>query len=250
MDKLTRRWPLGLDRESWPDVLARILLVLFLLVFIDAWASQALQAWPAVWRAPFAFITDFGLSDWILIPALAVVILSALLRPLMKAGAPRRTMHEVLLVSAFVFVGVGLPGLVTNLLKRAFGRGRPEEFLDNGAFAFQHWVNDWTYQSFPSGHSTTAIASAFVIGFMAPRFFHLILLIAVMTGISRVVIGMHYPTDVVAGFVVGTVGAYAVRNVFASRRWLFVQRVDGSVRFRGTPNLRRAWRRLRHRARL
>ncbi len=151
MDKLTKRWPLGLDRRTWPDVLAWILLVLFVLVFVDAWASQTLQAWPDVWRAPFAFITDFGLSDWILIPSLIAVVVSALLRPFMKKGWWRRAMHEVLLLSAFVFVGVGLPGLATNLLKRAFGRGRPEEYVDVGAFSFQHWINDWTFQSFPSG---------------------------------------------------------------------------------------------------
>lgn len=250
MDKLTKRWPLGLDRRTWPDVLAWILLVLFVLVFVDAWASQTLQAWPDVWRAPFAFITDFGLSDWILIPSLIVVVVSALLKPFMKKGWWRRAMHEVLLLSAFVFVGVGLPGLATNLLKRAFGRGRPEEYVDVGAFSFQHWINDWTFQSFPSGHSTTAIAFAFVVGFIAPRFFRLFLFIALMTGFSRIVIGMHYPTDVVAGLVVGTIGAYAVRNVFAARRWLFASLPDGRVRFRGTPNLRRAWRSLRHRARL
>lgn len=250
MDNLTKRWPLGLDSRNWPDALAWVILVLFLLVFVDAWASQTLQNWPAVWRAPFAFITDFGLSDWILIPSLALVVVTAVLRLLVPRGWPRRAAYEALLLSSFVFIGVGLPGLATNLLKRAFGRGRPEEFLESGAFSFQHFINDWTFQSFPSGHATTAIASAFVIGFMAPRFFRLILLIALMTGFSRIVIGMHYPTDVVAGFVVGTVGAYAVRNFFASRRWLFATRPDGSVRFRGTPNLRRVRRRLRQRARL
>ncbi len=89
-----------------------------------------------------------------------------------------------------------------------------------------------------------------MVGFIAPRFFRLFLLLALMTGFSRIVIGMHYPTDVVAGLVVGTIGAYAVRNFFAARRWLFATLPDGRVRFRGTPNLRRAWRSLRHRARL
>ena len=140
------------------------------------------------------------------------------------------------------------PHLTVNLLKRLFGRARPELFIDSGMFQFQHVFNDWSFQSFPSGHATTAIATAFAVGFLAPRYFRLILLIAVMTGISRVVIGMHYPTDVVAGCVVGMLGAYAMRNVYARRRWLFAPMPDGTVRFRGTPNLRKAWRRMFQRA--
>ena len=243
MLKLTDRWPLGLDRKNWPDYAAALLLALFVLVFFDVWLSQTLQAWPDIWRQPFDFITEFGLSDWILIPTLLAFILFAIASRVIPRGLQRRATWELALLSGFVFVGVGLPGLIANLLKRLFGRGRPDEFVESGAFAFQHFVNNWTFQSFPSGHSTTAMASALVVGFLAPRFFRLVLIVAVMTGISRIVIGMHYPTDVVAGFAVGLIGAYAVRNVFASRRLLFVYGADGKVRFRGAPNLRRVWRR-------
>ena len=247
MPNLMHRWPLDLDRKNWPDFAAAIVLVLFVLVFFDVWVSQSLQAWPDIWRAPFAFITDFGLSDWVLIPALLVLVVAVIALRL-PIGRYRRATYELGLVASFVFIGVGLPGLLANLLKRAFGRARPEEFIDTGAFQFQHFLNDANFQSFPSGHATTAIATAFVVGFMAPRFFRLILLIAMMTGISRIVIGMHYPTDVVAGFVVGTLGAYAVRNFYAGKRWLFAFRSDGTVRFRGVPNLRRAFRRAGQRA--
>lgn len=247
MPNLMHRWPLDLDRKNWPDFAAAIVLVLFVMVFFDVWVSQSLQAWPDIWRAPFAFITDFGLSDWVLIPTLLVFVVAVIALRL-PIGRYRRATYELGLVASFVFIGVGLPGLLANLLKRTFGRARPEEFIETGAFQFQHFLNEANFQSFPSGHATTAIATAFVVGFMAPRFFRLILLIAVMTGISRIVIGMHYPTDVVAGFVVGTLGAYAVRNFYASKRWLFAFRNDGTVRFRGVPNLRRAFRRAGQRA--
>src|SRR5690606_22481781 len=90
-------------------------------------------------------------------------------------------------------------------------------------------VNDWTFQSFPSGHTTTAIALAFVIGFLWPRLFWPFLAIGVLVGVSRVPVGMHYPTDVLAGFVVGMLGAYLVRNFFAERDWLFRRRADGRI---------------------
>lgn len=249
MFDFSQRWPLGLTHKNWPDYLAWLILVLFLLVFVDVWVSQSVQAWPDVWRQPFAFITDFGLSDWVLLPSLVVFLVSLAAVRLLRPGFYRRVGWEMTLVFSFIFLGVGAPGLLTNLLKRFFGRGRPSQFDESGAFSFQQLLNDWTFQSFPSGHATTAMALAFVIGFMAPRFFRLILLVSLATGISRIVIGMHYPTDVVAGFAIGTIGAYAVRNFYASRRWLFAYRRDGSVRFRGAPNMRRAWRRVTHRAR-
>lgn len=248
MPNLTQRWPLGLNAKNWPDFAAAFVGILFVLVFFDAYLSQTLTAWPDAWRAPFAFVTDFGLSDWVLIPSLAIFVLAFIAIRLMPRGLYRRAVYETGLVASFVFIGTGVPGLVANLLKRLFGRARPEFFVESGSFKFQHFLNDWSFQSFPSGHSTTAIATAFVIGFMLPRYFRLILLIAVMTAFSRVVIGMHYPTDVVAGCVVGMLGAYAMRNVYARRRWLFAPMPDGTVRFRGTPNLRKAWRRMFQRA--
>lgn len=249
MFDLTKPWPLGLDRRNWPGYLNIVLLALFVLLFVDVWASQAMTTMSPAWRAPFFFITDFGLSDWILIPSLVALLLSALIYLALKPGAAKRAVYEIRMIAGFIFLAVGVPGLAANLLKRFFGRSRPVLFDEVGAFDFQRVINDWTYQSFPSGHSTTAIAFALVVGFIAPRFFMLFLLIALMTGISRIAVGDHYPTDVLGGLVVGTLGAYLVRNFFARRRWLFAPMPDGHIRFRGLPAPRRFWTNWRQRAR-
>ncbi|MCS6758432.1 MAG: phosphatase PAP2 family protein [Candidatus Devosia euplotis] len=162
----------------------------------------------------------------------------AIIAARLPVGRFRPALHELGVLAGF-FVGVGPPGLVSNLTKRLIGRARPEYFQDLSAFHFQLIFNVWSFQSFPSGHSTTNIATALVLDFASPRWFRLILPIAVMTMLSRVVIGMHYTTDVVAGMVLGALGAYAVRNFFARRGLLFTVRSEGSVRFRGLPNLRR-----------
>ena len=239
---LTQPWPLGLNRASWPAHVKVVVLALFVVVWFDVWISQSAMAWPDVWRAPFFFITDFGLSDWVLIPTLVIVVAAMAIMLPLRRGRYRRAFYEAVLLSGYLFIGVGAPGLASNIMKRLIGRGRPVVYEEVGAFEFQRVINDWTFQSFPSGHATTSLAIAFVVGFMVPRFFAILLLIAVAAALSRVPVGMHYPTDVIAGFVVGTLGAYVVRNEFARRRWLFKRHANGTVHFRGLPALRRLWR--------
>ena len=244
MNDLTKPWPLGLDSRRWPLFCLGVVLGLALLSQLDVWASRGAIGWPDQWRAPFFFITDYGLSDWILIPSLLVLVI-AVLAMLFLRRLPRLVAYEIALVSGFVFLGVAIPGLIANLLKRLFGRGRPDEFADVGAFFFRAFSNDWQYQSFPSGHSTTAIALAFVVGFLRPGLFPLFFAIGLLVSLSRVPVGMHYPTDVFGGLVVGTLGAYLIRNLFARRGWLFVTRPDGRIVARPLVAVRRALQRAR-----
>jgi Membrane-associated phospholipid phosphatase len=244
MIDLTKPWPLGLDSRRWPWFCFGVVLGLALLLQIDVWASRGAIAWPDQWRAPFFFITDYGLSDWVLIPSLAVFIL-AMAGILLLRHLPRLVAFEAALLSGFIFLGVGVPGLLANLLKRLVGRGRPSEFDSSGAFSFQNLFNDWQFQSFPSGHTTTAIALAFVVGFLWPRLFPVFFVVGAVVGLSRVPVGMHYPTDVFGGLIVGMLGAYLVRNLFARRRWLFVTQPDGRITRRPLVAIRRAVQRAR-----
>lgn len=231
MFDLEKPWPLGLDRRSWPFFLVAIVIVLVALASVDVAVSRGAIDWPDAWRAPFFFITDYGLSDWVLIPSLVLMILLRLAMFPMR-GVWRKATGELAMISTFIFVGVGIPGLLTNLLKRLVGRGRPSEFEAAGAFSFQNLFNDWTFQSFPSGHSATAVAMAFVIGFMCPPLFPILLVVGLVVALSRVPVGMHYPTDVFAGILVGMLGAYLVRNFFARRNWLFTENPDGRMVFK------------------
>ena len=244
MTDLTKPWPLGLDSRRWPVFCLGVVLGVAVLSQIDIWASRGAIGWPAQWRAPFFFITDYGLSDWILIPSLLVTIVAVPAMFLLRR-LPRLVAYEIALLSGFIFLGVAIPGLIANLLKRLIGRGRPDEFADVGAFFFRNFSNDWQFQSFPSGHSTTAIALAFVIGFLRPRLFPLFFAIGIIVSLSRVPVGMHYPSDVFGGVIVGMLGAYLIRNLFARRRWLFDTRPDGRIAARPLVAIRRAFQRAR-----
>lgn len=244
MNDLTKPWPLGLDSRRWPLFCFGVVLGLAVLSQLDIWASRGAIGWPEQWRAPFFFVTDYGLSDWILIPSLVVLVLAVPATFLLRR-LPRLVAYEIALLSGFIFLGVAIPGLIANLLKRLVGRGRPDEFADVGAFFFRNFSNDWQFQSFPSGHATTAIALAFVVGFLRPRLFLLFFAVGVIVSLSRVPVGMHYPTDVFGGLIVGTLGAYLVRNVFAGRGWLFATRPDGRIVARPLVAIRRAFQRAR-----
>lgn len=244
MFDLTRPWPLGLSRRSWPWFCLGVVAGVGLFCLVDVGLSRGMIGWPDAWRAPFFLITDYGLSDWVLIPTLIVFLVTALLLVLLR-GAVRIAAVEVLILSGYIFVGVGLPGLIANGMKRVIGRGRPTEFDSSGAFSFHNVFNDWTFQSFPSGHTTTAVALAFIIGFVWPRLFPWLLAIGLIVGFSRVPIGMHYPSDVFGGVVVGVLGAYLVRNGFARRGWQFTTRADGRVVSKGFPALRQLTQRAR-----
>src|SRR5206468_11069134 len=66
--------------------------------------------------------------------------------------------------------------------------------------------------SFPSGHASLAAAMACVASRRHPRLGPLMWLLVAWIGVSRVVLGVHYPSDVLAGVLLGyLLGAWALR---------------------------------------
>lgn len=246
MVDLTKAWPGGLGRRSGWWVVAGAIALLAIAAAVDVPVFRWVQTWPDAVRGALAEATPYGESDWILLPSGVLFVMAA-------AGAmlaPRRLLRTLLwqfaVMFGFIFAGVGAPSLVSTLVKRLIGRARPVHIDDVGPFAF-HWNwADWTYQSFPSGHATTAFALAMVLGFILPRWFYPALIYAIAICVSRVALGVHYPSDVTAGAIVGVLGAYCVRWVFVRNRWLFAH--DRAGRVAARPPLAFArWRALRRR---
>ncbi|HJV70757.1 phosphatase PAP2 family protein [Ideonella sp.] len=64
--------------------------------------------------------------------------------------------------------------------------------------------------SFPSGHSLHAAAFALLISAFYPALAPLLCFYAVLVGLARVVLGLHYPSDVIGGGLIGAATAAVV----------------------------------------
>lgn len=115
-----------------------------------------------------------------------------------------RKHHAAALLLVAVLGGV----VLTNVLKIGFGRPRPplsdyEPLLESA--------------SFPSGHSTMSAVVYLTIGALIARMrpdprvrvylLALSVLVSIIIGISRIYLGVHWPTDVIAGWAVGSAWA-------------------------------------------
>jgi undecaprenyl-diphosphatase len=89
-------------------------------------------------------------------------------------------------------------------LKRVFCRIRPRDIEPHC------WARIVTRDkfSFPSGHSTTAFAVALSLGSFYPEILPVLLLLAANVAISRVIVGMHFLSDVIVGSAAGTLLGY------------------------------------------
>lgn len=104
-------------------------------------------------------------------------------------------------------LALGAGALVCRTIKRTTGRDRPFAAYPD----IQRLAAPIDRYSFPSGHTLHAVSSAVIVSHAAPALAPLIWGLAAAVGASRVVLGFHYPTDVVAGATIGaTIGAVAI----------------------------------------
>lgn len=158
----------------------------------------------------FATVTHLG-DSWVL-AALTVAVTAALWW----------SKHRLLAVGWFVAMAGN--GLLTKILKDVFARVRPEHV---------HGAAQADGFSFPSGHSSASIVAYAMLAYLAvrllPRRWHLPAActagaLVFTTGFSRVVLHVHYASDVLAGWLLG--GTWMVCTVLI---------MDSMARWRGAP---------------
>ncbi len=152
------------------------------------------------------FITHLGDTPGIIWWVIGVILL-----------IPRKTRKLGILLIG----GLAVASLINNVaLKNVIQRPRPYNLdptvWENAGYKYVwpdliHKSSSW---SFPSGHTSTSIGAAFamLLGCFKNKKFLAIgiptLILSFLIGFSRIYVHVHYPTDVIAGAVVGIVGGF------------------------------------------
>jgi membrane-associated phospholipid phosphatase len=202
--------------------------IIVLMYAIDAWeiAQMPKRGTPSLWWV--RILTDFGKDEYVLAVLAVLLIALAIVSPALR-GIQRSLLLGLGTRLQFLFCAVAVSNLVTEVLKYCIGRGRPFVGGEANAFHFSHFAGDPAYYSFPSGHATTAFALAFAVSVIWPKARFAMAVYAVVIVATRLVLVAHHPSDVVAGALVGIVGAMFVRYWFAARRLGFAIQRDGSI---------------------
>ena len=115
---------------------------------------------------------------------------------------------DLLKNALYVGVSLGVDGVLTYGLKRVIGRPRP---FESGIIRYENVTSN----SFPSGHTSLAFATATALTLKYPKWYVIApsYFWACSVGYSRMNLGVHYPSDVLAGAVLGAGSAYVTSLV-------------------------------------
>jgi membrane-associated phospholipid phosphatase len=152
----------------------------------------------------FIFITNSAAAIAFGIPILLLIIA-------FKKKIPE-LQHEALLM----LIPVALSAIIANILKYAFDLPRPYEI-----YPFILKLSTGGSPSFPSGHTADAFAFAVAVSLIYPKWYIILpgLIWASLVGYSRMSLGVHFPSDVVGGALIGGASAYSY-ILFAQRKHL------------------------------
>lgn len=203
-------------------VIAAIAVCFWMFDAPTARAARALRDDKSTITAFFSATTDIGTSTWILVltAIVALFISASNWADLDRQTVIRRAkLHGKL---NFVFFTVGITGILASLIKNTIGRARPKHLEELGPYAFDFARFDAPFASFPSGHATTFGALCMGLFLLLPRAWApLIACFAILGATSRVMVGAHYPSDVIAGLTFGGVSTLLAARWLAQRGTLF-----------------------------
>ena len=143
---------------------------------------------------------------------------------LIVCGAAMLFWRKTRLFGCAVLCALVFDALLVNVaLKPLCARVRPYDFLPSLVPRTQVLPHDF---SFPSGHTAAAFAAAGAMSLAGRRIYIPCFLFAALIGVSRIYLCVHYPSDVLAGAVLGLLCGYA-----SAKLWQRLQENDKIKRF-------------------
>lgn len=116
---------------------------------------------------------------------------------------------EVLLLSAISFIFAR--GILVTVINLFYHKQRPYQKFN--LFLITSKIFSWKTNipnSFPSRHTTAYVSIAAVVALFFPWVGAGLILVSLLAGVGRVILGYHWPSDILAGALLGAVVAYYV----------------------------------------
>jgi len=119
--------------------------------------------------------------------------------------ALKKKIAELRRDALMILISVALSSIIANILKYTIDLPRPYEI-----YPFILKLSSGGSPSFPSGHTADAFAFAVAASIVYPKWYIIIpgLIWACLVGYSRMSLGVHFPSDVLGGALIGAASAY------------------------------------------
>jgi lipid A 4'-phosphatase len=166
----------------------------------------------------FNRVTQLGLSDGYLL----ATVTGFIALHVKAANTSDRTLADRLrsysLTVLFLFLAVALSGIANDIVKVILGRFRPKAYFgDQAQYGLGFFGFHYADQSFPSGHAATIFALATGFTLLWPRWRYVYGAVAVLVGLSRVIVGAHWPSDVIGGAFFGIATTLIIERYLSSK---------------------------------
>ena len=191
----------------------------------------------------FENITVLGDSAWYFIFSIFFFLVAYFLKKSNFLKKYNFLLPNIQYYALLLFFSILSSGIIVQLIKHIVGRLRPPSFLLNEFYlpflsvnsdpSFNIFTLNSSFHSFPSGHTATIFAVALVFSLMISKLKYFFYFSAIIVSVSRVVIGVHFATDVVCGIFVAYVG-FKIALLAVSR--LFKEKKDFDHNFVLTNN--------------
>tara|TARA_Y100001970_G_scaffold244784_1_gene311273 strand:- start:26527 stop:27855 length:1329 start_codon:yes stop_codon:yes gene_type:complete len=162
----------------------------------------------------FTKVTELGDSLWYFLITLLIFVVSFVGK--VVEIIPSRFCFFLRNLSIFSFVYLSFVGIATQILKHIIGRPRPNHADFERGFDFNFFSADASFHSFPSGHSSTIFAVTLIMVLLVPRLKMFFLFFGFVIALSRVVVGAHFATDIIAGGLLALISYKIVVSIFES----------------------------------
>jgi undecaprenyl-diphosphatase len=132
----------------------------------------------------------------------------------LAVGAALAVSQPIVPRAALTAACVWTADLIALGIKSASGRARPFDTLPE----VEPLLGVTVGTSLPSGHAATSFAGAVVLSYLFPRAWPAFFLLALAVAFSRIYVGVHYPSDVLAGAALGAAVSLAAISAVRLRR--------------------------------